>query len=559
MVAGGAMDVDAELARGREACRRQAWAEAYAQLTETDAVRPLDPGDVELLAEAADMLGRCDDAVVLLRRAFTAYAETGAVGPALRCAYWLCKALAWGGEFAQSGAWLARAKRLMATDPGCRECAYLLMLEAEMHLRAGEHDEMLEAARRLGELVGPGAEPDLAAGTAMTLGLALVNNGQVAAGLAELDEAMTAVTHGQPSARAIGMIYCVVIGTCQDLQELRRAHEWSVALAEWCAAQPDFTGAYRGLCRVHRVALLQLGGEWPDAVHEARLACAQLTSGYGEQVAGGAFYQLAELHRLRGEHVQAEEAYRDTLRHGWDTQPGLALLRLAQGRRHQAAAAIRRALAETRDPMRRVRLLSAAVEILAEEDGDIATAGQAADELGSIASAHGTAAVHAMAGQARGAVRLAEGAAQEALPELREAGRLWRELDVPYEAARVGVLVGLACQALGDEDGAALEFDAARQTFERLGAGPDVRRTERLAGAGRNHGSSLSSRELDVVRLLARGRTNHAIAAELFLSEKTVARHVSNIFGKLNVSSRTAAAAYAFEHGLVKTDTEPPA
>lgn len=392
----------------------------------------------------------------------------------------------------------------------------------------------------------------------MTLGLALVSNGQVGAGLAELDEAMVAVAGGGPSARCTGMIYCVVIGTCQDLQELRRAQEWSEALAEWCAAQPDFTGAYRGLCRVHRVALLQLGGAWPDAVREARLACAQLTAGYGGQAAGGAFYQLAELHRLRGDLAEAEQAYRDTLHHGWDAQPGLALLWLARGRREPATAAIRRALGETTQPMRRARLLPAAVEILlAESDGGGNEAARFADELEGIADARGAVALRAMAGQAGGAVRLAEGSAKDALPLLQEAGRLWRELDVPYEAARVGVLIGLACRALGDEDSAGWELDSARRVFERLGAVPDVAQVDRLTGrggAGDRH-PKLSPRELEVVQLIARGRTNHAIAAELFLSEKTVARHISNIFGKLDVTSRTAAAAYAFEHGLVQRDT----
>ncbi|MCW8384408.1 response regulator transcription factor [Streptomyces justiciae] len=628
------MDADAELDRGRQACRRQAWAEAYALLGKADTVRPLDAADVEALAEAADMLGRCDDAVALLRRAFTAYAGTGEVGAALRCAYWLCKGLAWGGELAQSGAWLARAQRLAATEPDCPSRGYLTMLEAELHFRAGEPAEMLTLARHLATTVGGDADPDLLAGTAMTLGLALVSNGEVAAGLAQLDEAMVVVADGTPSARCIGMTYCVVIGTCQDLQELRRAQEWAKALSRWCAAQPDFSGAYRGLCRVHRAALLQLGGAWPEADREARLACAQLTAGYGESAAGSAFYQLAELHRLRGEYAEAEQAYRDTLRHGWDTQPGLALLRLSQDRPTPAAAAIRRALAETTDPMRRARLLPAAVEILlaegAEEgheqradgagagerrgagagaaegrdrlggvgagagparrgDGVGAEAGQeqrggggagvadggpsggaglsggsglpdgsgrrgvsaealrAADELAALAEAQSIVALRLVACQARGAVLLAQGVAGEALGVLREAGRGWRELDVPYEAARVGVLVALACRALGDEDCAALELDAAGQAFARLGALPDLRRVEGLRGR-----SVLSPRELDVVRLIAQGRTNHAIAAELVLSEKTVARHISNIFAKLDLGSRTAVAAYAFENGLVR-------
>jgi DNA-binding CsgD family transcriptional regulator len=547
------MDWDACVERGREAVRVQAWGEACEVLGAADVERPLGIGDLELLAEAADMVGRCGDAVTLLRRAYTAHAEAGAVGSALRCAYWLCKALAWGGEFAQSGAWLARARRLAETEPGCAECAYLVLLEAELHFRAGEFPQMLEAVRRLPEAAHPGTDPDLAAVTTMLRGLALVSNGDIAAGLADLDDAMVAVAGGTVSARCTGMIYCAVIGICQELQELRRAQEWSDALAEWCAAQPDFTGAYRGLCRVHRVALLQLGGAWPDAVREARLACAQLTGGYGEGAAGGAFYQLAELHRLRGEFADAEQAYRDTLHHGWDAQPGLALLWLARGRREEATAAIRRALAETAEPMRRARLLPAAVEILLAGGADgPREAAPAVDELRAIARDHGAVALRATAGQAAGAVRLAEGAAQQALPPLREAGRLWRELDVPYEAARVGVLVGLACRALGDEASAGLELDAARQVFERLGAGPDAARVRRLTGG--EDRSPLSPRELEVVRLLARGSSNHAIAAELFLSEKTVARHLSNIFGKLGVTSRTAAAAYAFEHGLVERD-----
>ncbi|KPI23317.1 transcriptional regulator, LuxR family [Actinobacteria bacterium OV320] len=546
------MDRDAQIMRGREAFRVQAWTDAFETLASAEAERPLDTADLELLAEAADLLGRSDHAVVLLRRAYTAHAESGSVGQALRCAYWLCKLLAWGGEFAQSGAWLARAKRLALAEPGCPEYAYLGLLDAELHFRAGEFPQMLKVAHRLPE-VGDGTDADLAASTTMTRGLALVNNGDIAAGLAELDDAMVAVAEGTVSARCTGMIYCVVIGACQELQELRRAKEWSEALAKWCAAQPDFTGVYRGLCRVHRATLLQLGGAWPDAVREARLACTQLTAGYGEGAAGGAFYELAELHRLRGEYADSERAYRDTLNHGWDAQPGLALLWLARGRKDQATAAIRRALAETTEPLRRARLLPAAVEILLANVTD--GPGEAAsfvDELQGIARDHGAAALRAMAGQASGAVRLAEGAAREALPPLREAGRLWRELEVPYEAARVGVLVGLACRALGDEGSAALELDAARQLFERLGAGPELARVQRLTGTAR---SLLSPRELEVVELISLGRSNQAIAAELFLSEKTVARHVSNIFGKLGVTSRTAAAAYAFAHGIVERDT----
>jgi DNA-binding NarL/FixJ family response regulator len=360
---------------------------------------------------------------------------------------------------------------------------------------------------------------------------------------------MVAVTGGELSARATGMIYCVVISICQTLRELRRAREWSTALSDWCSTQPEFTGAYRGLCRVHRAALLALGGGWPTAVREARLACEQLTAGYGEMVAGAAFYELAELHRLRGEAADAERAYRDALRYGGEIQPGMALLWLAQGRTEAAAAAVRRALAEAPELPQQAQLLPAATEILVAA-GDLTGAAQAAAELDGLAGRIGTAALEAMSRQAAGTVRLAEGVPDKALSALRAACRLWHELDVPYETARCRVQIALACRALGDDESADLELDAARQAFAELGAAPDVSRVDGLRQSAPVAGG-LSPRELEVVRLIAAGRSNQSIAAELVLSEKTVARHVSNILGKLGVGSRTAAAAYAYEHRLV--------
>jgi DNA-binding NarL/FixJ family response regulator len=538
----------AELELGRQAHREQVWGEAFALLTEADTQCSLSGEDLERLAEAGSMLGRGDEEVRLLRRAFLAHEDAGQVGPALRCGYWLCKALAWGGEFAQAGAWLARLRRLAEAHPDCPEYGYLLMLDAERHFEAGQYPEMLTVARRLTDLAVPG-DRDLAAGAGMTVGNALIINREVESGLMRLDEVMVAVTGGELSARATGMIYCVVIGTCQELYELRRAREWSTALTEWCEAQPEFTGAYRGLCRVHRVTLLQLRGGWPAAVREAQVACQQLSTGYGEMVAGAAFYQLAELHRLRGERDDAEQAYREALRYGADVQPGVALLRLAQGRNGQAAASIRRALVEATDVRQKAKVLPAAVEVLLAT-GDVPAAAHAAHELTRIADEYDTTAVQAVASSAAGAVRLAEGTPELASAPLRRALQLWRELDVPHEAARARVLIALACRALRDEDAAEMELEAARQVFVELGAAPDVARVDSLREGSRQAGG-LSPRELEVVRLIAVGRSNHAIASQLVLSEKTVARHVSNIFGKLGVRSRTAAAAYAYEHGLV--------
>ena len=541
--------MDRGLERAREAHRRQAWADAFARFSAADELEPLAAADLELAAEAADLAGRSDDAIRLLRRAYLVNADAGAVGPALRCAYWLAKTLSWGGEFAQAGAWLARARRLAEAHPDCPERAYLQLYETEQLSRAGAFADLLPASQALVETAGSGPDADLAAAALMMSGGGLIAAGRMEPGLAQLDEAMVAVAGGDLSARATGMIYCVVIGICQALHELRRAREWSAALADWCAAQPEFTGAYRGLCRVHRVVLLRLSGGWPTALSEARLACAQLTAGYGEMVAGAAFYQLAELHRLRGEFAEAEGAYRDALRYGGDIQPGMALLWLAQGRTEAAAAAVRRALAEADDLAHRGPLLPAAAEVLVAA-GDLTGAAQAAAELAAVAAELGTAALAAMSGQATGTVRLAEGAAEKALPALRAACRQWHELDVPYEAARTRVLIAQACRTLGDRESADLELDAARRVFADLGAATDVSTVDGLRGSGVDT-AGLSPRELEVVRLVAAGRSNQAIAAELVLSEKTVARHLSNIFGKLGVASRTAAAAYAYEHGLV--------
>ena len=541
--------MDEGLDRAREAHRRQAWADAFARFSAADEVEPLGPADLELAAEAADLAGRSDDAIRLLRRAYLANADAGAIGPALRCAYWLSKTLSWGGEFAQAGAWMARARRLAEADPDCPEQAYLQLYEAEQLARTRAFAEMVPASQGLVEAAVSGSDADLAAAALMMSGGALIAAGRMAPGLAHLDEAMVAAAGGDLSARATGMIYCVAIGICQELQELHRAREWSQALSDWCAAQPEFTGAYRGLCRVHRVVLLRLSGGWPTALGEARLACTQLTAGYGEMVAGAAFYELAELHRLRGEFAEAEAAYRDALRYGGEIQPGMALLWLAQGRTDAAAAAIRRALTEAADLAQRAPLLPAAAEVLAAA-GDLTGAAQAAAELAAVAEELGTTALVAMSGQATGTVRLAEGAAEKALPALRAACRQWHELDVPYEAARTRTLIAQACLALGDRESADLELETARAVFAELGATTDLSIVDSLRGSAVDT-AGLSPRELEVVRLVAAGRSNQAIATELVLSEKTVARHLSNIFGKLGVSSRTAAAAYAYEHGLV--------
>jgi ATP/maltotriose-dependent transcriptional regulator MalT len=296
---------------------------------------------------------------------------------------------------------------------------------------------------------------------------------------------------------------------------------------------------------------MQLRGAWHEAMEEAQRAYERLSQPPVDPAVGAAFYRQAELHRLRGEYSRAESAFREASRWGHRPEPGLALLRLAQGQPDVAAATIRRVMEETAGPISRSTLLPAFVEIMIAS-GDIQSARAAAGELAEIARDLSAPVLSATADSADGAVSLAEGDALRALGPLRRAWAAWQALDAPYEAALVRVRIGLACRDLGDQDTARLEFDAAQQVFEELGAEPDIARAAALSGnTSLARGAGLTGREMEVLRLIAAGNTNRAIAAELVISEKTVARHVSNIFTKLGLSSRSAATAFAYEHGLL--------
>jgi DNA-binding CsgD family transcriptional regulator len=530
------------LKRGRDAYARRAWRDCFDALSAAD---QLTPEDLERLATAAYMLGRDDQYVAALERAHHAHLERGEPLRAVRCAFWMCMNLALHGEVGRATGWLGRAQRLLDREQrDCVERGFLLMPQLFEHEAAGDYDAAIGVgaeAVAIGERFG---DADLFALAAQNQGILLIKQGRVAEGLRLLDESMVAVTAGELSPIVNGFVYCGVITGCQAAYEPRRAQEWTAALARWCEQQPDMV-SFTGTCMVHRAEIMQLHGAWPEALQEARRAGERCLMALNEATAAEAVYREGEVHRLRGEHVAAEEAYGRARRSGREPQPGLALLRLAQGRSKVAAAAIRRVLAETSDPAGRAALLPACVEIMLASR-DVEAAGEAARELEEIAGRWNGALLDAMAAQAHGAVTLAAGDARGALIALRRAEQAWRGLDAPYETARVNVLLSRACAALGDDDTAALERDAAREVFARLGAAPD------LAGPPEPHG--LTAREVEVLRLVATGRSNREIAAELVISEHTVARHVQNIFAKLGVSSRTAATAYAFEHGMVRND-----
>jgi DNA-binding NarL/FixJ family response regulator len=373
--------------------------------------------------------------------------------------------------------------------------------------------------------------------------------GESAAGVAMLDDAMLSVTTGEVSPIVAGIVYCAVIETCHALYDLRRAREWTAALDAWCRAQPDLV-PFRGQCLTHRAEIMKLHGLWADALEEVQRACERLLEPPPHPAIADALYQKAELHRLRGEFREAEDAYRATSQWGREPQPGLAQLRLAQGQPAAAEAAIRRVIAENRDLVERARLLAVFVEIMLAVD-DVAAARPAALELAALAAGVRASFLDAAAAYAEGAVALADGDVHTAIGALRRAWSLYCELDTNYEAARARTLIGLACRELGDEDTATMELDLARHAFVQLGAVPDVARLDALIQPPtRPVAGGLTGREVEVLELIAAGKTNRQIGEALFISEKTVARHVSNIFTKLAVTSRAAATAYAYQHGL---------
>ena len=539
-----------ELERGRTFCARRAWTDAYGSLSRADEAALLGAEDLELLATSAFMLGRDDEYLRVLERAHHSYLEAGETLRAIRCAFWIGMNLVLRGEMGPASGWLGRAQRLLERETAdCVERGYLLMPRVFQLEAAGDFAGASEVASEIVAIAERFGDQDAFALAAYGRGQMLIKAGRVKEGLALLDEAMVAVTADKLSPIATGIVYCGVILACQEVYEVRRAREWTSALTRWCKGQPDLM-AFTGRCLVHRAEILQLQGAWPDALVEAQRARQRFVETMNESRVGLAVYREAELHRLLGEFDAAESAYREASRYGWEPQPGLAQLRLAQGRTDTALSTIRRVLGETSDPLKRAGLLPAYVEIVLAA-GDVAAARGACLELEEIAKRYESAMLEGMVAYARGAVHLAEADARAALGALRSALLVWQELEAPYDVSRTRVLVGLACRALGDEDAATLELEAARAEFERLGAAPDVARIDALGDAASDDEHGLTPRELEVLRLVATGKGNKKIAAALVISEHTVARHVQNIFAKLDVSSRTAAGAFAYEHDLV--------
>jgi DNA-binding CsgD family transcriptional regulator len=537
------------LDRARRSYGERAWADAFLAFSDADRETPLEAHDLEQLALTAYLVGRDAEYLSTLERAYNAYRDSGETSRAVRCAFWLGFRVLMRSEVGRANGWFARAQRLLERD--ARECAeqgYLLLPTVRLGPATTDYAAAYAAAAEAAAIGERCGDLDLIACARMEQGRIRLQQGQVEAGLSLLDETMVMVTAGELSLLVTGLMYCSVIQACQQVYAFDRTREWTRALTQWCDGQHDMI-AFAGACQVHRAEIMQLQGTWPEAIEEARRACLR-SQGVDRRASAAGLYQQAEVHRLQGEFAAAEEAYRGASQLGLEPQPGLALLRLAQGRSAAASTAIRRIVSTTQARLKRLSLLPAYIEIMLAT-GDVPEARNACRQLEEIARSLDTGVPGAMAAEACGAVDLAEGNAQTALSSLRRAFEVWQRINAPYAAARVRVLIGRACHALGDDEGASLEIDAAKSTFERLGAAPDLARIDSLVkGAPTDHACGLTPRELQVLRLVATGESNKAIAKDLGLSERTVERHLSNIFTKLDLSTRAAATAWAYKHGL---------
>ncbi|GAA1578810.1 hypothetical protein GCM10009789_35570 [Kribbella sancticallisti] len=542
------MGVVDDLHRAREAYERREWVSAYRTLSGLDE-SDLSAGDFAALAITAYLLGQRNDCVQATQRAYKANVDDGDVLGAARSALWLATLLFEGGEVAIGSGWVARAQRLLDEVEGdVVERGYLLEMQGFGHIMKGELAEAAALARQVTDYGRRFHDADLLAVGLSFEGRLAIYSARVADGFRLLDEAMVWVLAGEVSPLYSGLVYCSAIEACQEISDLGRAGEWTHALTTWCESQPGLV-AFTGQCAVHRGQLMRLHGAYAEALVELDRAAARYAAAGGHQAVGLACYERGETHRLRGDYDAADTAYDEAAEHGHHAQPGRVLLWLSRGRVDEAEAAVRRLLVEVRDPVPRSGLLPAAVEVLIAA-GDVDGAAEAMQELDGLARSFGSSALLSAASGASARVALATGDAAGALTSARAGLEGWARLDAPYEAARCRVLVGRALRLLGDEASATGDLAEARRTFTTLAAAPAEREVAELLGDIDVPGG-LSPRELEVLRLVAAGRSNPEIAAALFLSEKTVARHLSNIFTKLDVGSRTAAAAFAYVHRLV--------
>lgn len=539
---------DQLLETGRGAYREKAWSDAFLSFKAANELFDLAPADCELLATSAYMLGDVAGMFEAQEKAYAGYLDQGHQLPAARVALWVAAGLASRGKFTEAGGWVERGSRLLEPiEEPCVEWGYLLLPQALRHVMSGEMDEVIATSAEAAAIGRKFNNPDLVALASHTQARALVELGEASEGFRLLDEVMLSVIAGDCSPMVTGIVYCSVLEGCYEAHEVRRAAEWTDSLTEWCGAQPDLV-AFTDQCLAHRSEILRLQGEWDSALSEAQRSHASHARG---PIAAQAHYQQAEIYRMQGEFKRSEQAYHEAALQGGEAQPGLALLQLALGNEDAAVASIRRAMLEAKGFLPRARLLPGCVEVFVAT-GHLEDAAAAVDELVSIAAQTSIDMHRAWASYASGLVELARSSPVDAAARLRQAMRTWEDLHLPYELARARRELGRALVEMGDHDGSRVQLEAARNAFSDLGAKPDALLVDAILSpesAQKPYG--LTGREIEVLSRLASGATNRSIAEDLVLSERTIDRHVSNIFAKMGVSTRSAATAAAIRKGIV--------
>jgi class 3 adenylate cyclase len=501
---GGAVpEVLTPLDAARQAATRHAWREVYDAYSKANA-EDLTPKDLESFAEAAWWTGRLDEAIDLRERTYARFSSASEKLDAARLATTLMWDHVGRGAFSVARGWLANAERLLEGMPESMEHGHLALARGFSALYVGENltnavsdlDRAYELAQRFGDR-------DSQALALVGKGKALVGAGEVDKGLALLDEGTAAATCGELQPFAAGLVYCCTISSCHDLGDFRRAAEWTEAANRWCD-RLDVTG-FPGACRVHRAEIMRLRGDWPAAEAQALTACEELHD-FDRYITSAGYYEIGEIRRRRGDFAAAEEAYRTASEWGGDPQPGLALLRLAEGKVDAAVAGITRALEDVDEPLSRVRRLPAQVEI-AIAARDLDTAHAATEELERVVDSYKIgdrrapafdAAVHLALGQ----IELAEGNWGGATRCLRRARDEWQQVGAPYETAQARMLLGIAYRRRDDEDGATAEFEVALTTFERLGAKLSAERVKELLGRLQARRTFLFTDIVDSTKLL---------------------------------------------------------
>lgn len=533
--------MDGAIEQGRTATQASQWGDAYRALSGLDR-EALDIDDLDRFGTAAYLTGRDEEGFSVWTRAHQRCVAEGSVHRAAYFGTKLANTLGFKGDWARSSGWVERTANLLSdASIDCVEQGYLEYAQAMCQVfgsgdLAAAHDLFVRAGKSATRF----RDRELAAMAGIGEGRMDIYLGELGHGMALLDEAATSVEAGELSAVVTGDAYCTLVDAVWELADVSRCRAWTTTFTRWCDTQQELV-LYRGNCLLHRAALLCAFGDWRNALAEVRAACSRLAEPVNLLTIGGAHATEGDVHRLLGSFAEADESYHRANEFGNQPQPGLALLRLAQGQTDAAMAMIQRVLTESGDPVSRGALLPAAVEI-ALAAGDLDRARTAADELRGVATELGTPLLRARAARARGAVALASGTPDAALPELRAAFKIGVELGVRHDVATTRLLLSEACRAVGDTETADLEAATAAAAFAEF-KGADVSRPAAPDG--------LTDRETEVLRLLAQGHTNRVIAEQLFIGEKTVATHVSHIFTKTGVSSRAAATAYAYEHNMV--------